>query len=55
VNAVTVDLAVSGEGLIVERLGALRLTRGDSFGVFVLEGPDEITAHVHQAEVVVDD
>jgi alginate O-acetyltransferase complex protein AlgF len=53
VNAVTVDLAVRAAGTVAARLGALRLTRGDSFAVFLLEGPDGATARVHQAEVVV--
>jgi hypothetical protein len=55
VNAVSVNLAVRAPDGIIDRIDGLRLTRGDSFGIFVIGDGAGTTAYVHPAEVVVDD
>jgi hypothetical protein len=55
VNAVTVDLAIRDGESVLGRPGTIRLTRGDSFGVFVLDGPDGPATRVHKATVVVEE
>jgi hypothetical protein len=55
VNAVPVELGLRGEGDTGVDLEPVDLTRGDSFGVFVVSDGDEPTARIHEARVVVED
>jgi len=55
VNAVPVDLAVRRGNSQVAGIDELRLTRGDSFGIFLLDGADDAVVRVHRAEVVIDE
>ena len=55
VNAVTVQLGLRAEDGAAVDLGPLDLTRGDSFGVFVVSEERGIAARIHEARVVVED
>lgn len=55
VNAVDVELALRAEGAAAVDLERLELTRGDSFGIFVVSDGSGIAARIHEARVVIED